>query len=542
MEFILKKNTPTQKFHKHWQFCVGSGHAGMAMRTDYCRQLKRVHEELGIQRVRFHGIFCDDMHTWDTMDVLADTSASPVPIPYHENSFRLAGLVYDNILECGMKPFVELSFMPKALAKTDKRGGFFYKPNIAMPRDDAQWQGYIRKFIRFLLDRYGKEEVETWYFEVWNEPDLPLAFFYGTQQDYFHLYEITVRAIKEVDDKLMVGGPATSNSKWVEAFVAFCEEKGVPADFITTHQYAGDPISGASDQSGLETEADLVQLEEDDRKKYAPQGDISQLFQGLPTEDALLPVFRRILQDNTETDDLNRDILPQNAAVVREQAKGRPVFYTEWNTCATFTAPGNDTRKVAAYDVRTILAAEAVLEGSSIWCFSDIFEELHPFQEEFHGGFGIQTQHGIPKPVYHALKMLADAGDERYVLPGALDGEVSFAAFQKGGDIQLLLTRQNLKHFANADTEPAVVTLRVELEKAPQVVQLQRIDEDHCNPLQVWEEMGAPIDITPSQKQVIIEESALATEMLPVNYENGILTIEAALGINDVYFFTIHTA
>ena len=62
MKFTIPANAPAKPFHKHWQFCVGSGHAAMAMRTDYCEQLKQIHDELGIERVRFHGIFSDDVN------------------------------------------------------------------------------------------------------------------------------------------------------------------------------------------------------------------------------------------------------------------------------------------------------------------------------------------------------------------------------------------------------------------------------------------------------------------------------------------------
>ena len=241
MKFTIPANAPAKPFHKHWQFCVGSGHAAMAMRTDYCEQLKQIHDELGIERVRFHGIFSDDMHTYDTMSTVMPMPGSE-QVPFYENSFRLPGLVYDNVLKAGMKPFVELSFMPSPMAKRPTRGTFYWKPCIAPPKDEAQWQAYIQKFVRFLLNRYGKEEVETWFFEVWNEPDLKTPFFDGTQEDYFRLYEITAKAVKAVDDKLKVGGPATSNSKWVAAFVDYCKAHDAPVDFITTHQYAGDAV------------------------------------------------------------------------------------------------------------------------------------------------------------------------------------------------------------------------------------------------------------------------------------------------------------
>ena len=386
MKFTIPANAPAKPFHKHWQFCVGSGHAAMAMRTDYCEQLKQIHDELGIERVRFHGIFSDDMHTYDTMSTVMPMPGSE-QVPFYENSFRLPGLVYDNVLKAGMKPFVELSFMPSPMAKRPTRGTFYWKPCIAPPKDEAQWQAYIQKFVRFLLNRYGKEEVETWFFEVWNEPDLKTPFFDGTQEDYFRLYEITAKAVKAVDDKLKVGGPATSNSKWVAAFVDYCKAHDAPVDFITTHQYAGDPISEVCDQKDADHMKDTAEIQAEYKVDFA------QLFAGLKPEDGLLPMFRRTMPDNTETDDLNRDLLRDAAEQVQKQADGLPVYYTEWNGCATFGAPGNDTRKVAAYDVRAALSAEDFIDGSSIWCFSDIFEEIHPFPEEFHGGYGLVTQH-----------------------------------------------------------------------------------------------------------------------------------------------------
>ena len=467
MKFTIPANAAAKPFKKHWKFCVGSGHAALAMRTDYCEQLKQIHDDLGIERVRFHGIFSDDMHTYDTM-----ATVMPMPgaeqIPFYESSFRLPGLVYDNVLKAGMKPFVELSFMPSQMAKRPTRGTFYWKPCIAPPKDET----------------------------------------------------------------LKVGGPATSNSKWISAFVQYCKEHSLPVDFITTHQYAGDPISEMCNQS----EEDHNQTTEEIQQEY--QVDMAQLFAGLKPEDGLLPMFRRVMPENTETADLNRDLLRDAALQVRQQANGLPVYYTEWNACATFGAPGNDTRKIAAYDVRAALCAEDALEGSSVWCFSDIFEELHPFPEEFHGGFGMMSQHGIPKPVYHALRLLNQAGDERLELPGALDGEISTAAFCDAAHTQLtvMATKQNLHHFAELQTPATPVELEVALDAAPKSVEICRIDEEHGNPLKCWQQMGEPEDLTPAQVQQITAESAVTYEKLPFTYENGAAHVTFSLGTNDIAF------
>ena len=530
MQFTIPANTPRKPFNKHWQHCVGSGHAAFALRRDYTEQLTRIHTELGIQRVRFHGIFCDDMHT---LHRLSDLLPLPGAKKLSEQSFRYCGLAYDNVRRAGMQPFVELGFMPKHLAKRQKKGMFFYKPIVSMPKSDAAWAKYIGDFMRYLIRRYGLDEVRTWFFEVWNEPDLRIAFFDGTQADYFHLYEITARAIKAVDNQLMVGGPATSGSKWVSDFVAFCEKNSVPVDFITTHQYAGDPLGGVQD----DTAPAAGQPKEKAESVFSGINlfRLLNVFKGMEGK-TVLEGLRRLMRDPSEEKNIPNNTFKTNAPIVKRQAKGLPVYFTEWNESAVFSAYTNDTRKVAAYDVKTILDIENDVTGSSVWCFSDIFEELHPFPEEFHGGFGMLTQHGIPKPVFHALKMLHMAGGERYDLPGAMDGEISLAAFHSGSEMQVLLTRQKMK---NLDLPKEEATVSIALPAAPKALVLNRIDETHCNPLKAWEEMGSTLDLTPAEVEDIKSKTAMNDEPIEYTYENGILTFSAALGVNDVYFTRI---
>ena len=437
--------------------------------------------------------------------------------------------IVDHLIRRGLRPWICLCYgnglYDERAAQTFGAVGW---PPIYDEESRAAWGAYVRA----LVSRY-KGRVSD--YEVWNEPDLKTPFFDGTQEEYFRLYEITAKAVKAVDDKLKVGGPATSNSKWVAAFVNYCKAHDAPVDFITTHQYAGDPISEMCDQG----DDDHVKNTEEIQEEY--KVDLAQLFAGLKPEDGLLPMFRRTMPDNTETDDLNRDLLRDSAKMVRKQAEGLPLYYTEWSSCATFGAPGNDTRKTAAYDVRAALSSEDVIDGSSIWCFSDIFEEIHPFPEEFHGGFGMMTQHGIPKPIFHALRLLGQAGDERLELPGALDGEVSVAAFRDAADTRLtvLATKQNLHHFAGQADPATPVEIEVELAAKPQCVQLCRIDEDHGNPLKCWQAMGEPEDMTPAQVQQVIAESAVDYAPVPYEYADGKLTVKTELGTNDLVFIRI---
>lgn len=531
MEYIIKKDTKTYPSNKHWQFCVGSGHAALALRSDYAKQLKFIHEELGIQFVRFHGIFNDDMHTLDDFNHVIE--AFPGGDKIKERNFYLCGIAYDNVLECGMKPFVELSFMPKALARDKSEHKSFYGTNFSHPKELKEWADHVTEFIKFLLHRYGKEEVGSWYFEVWNEPDLQGAFYLGTQEEYFALYETTVRAIKAVDADLKVGGPSTSGSKWIASFMKYCEGHQVPVDFVTTHQYAGDPFTGVEDKGGPDDNE--KQPSSDKKAKLAKA--VETIMSQVNENTTVLGLTRMMFGDPTETKDMPNDTFLKNSTIVRQQVKGLPLYYTEWNLQATFSAYSNDTRKMAAYDIKTALDIEHNIDGSSIWCFSDLFEEMHQFKEEFHGGFGMQTIHGIPKPVFYGLKMLAQTGELRYDLGDrATDEEVGIAAFQGQDGKQILLFRQKMKQL---QLPKEAIDLSVECDGIPKKVTLQRIDEEHCNPLRIWEEQGCPADLNKKEVQMIIEQSKMIEEVIPYTIKDGHVHIMMELGVNDVYLVKI---
>lgn len=532
MKLNVNLQTTKKKTNKVWQFSVGSGHAALALRTDFCRQLKKVHDELGIKYVRFHGIFNDDMSVLSDFD---NVLAVPGGSKFQEYSFHRCGLVYDNVLDCGMKPFVEISFMPELLAADSAHGKGFYGSIMSPPKDLCKWADFIKEFIKYLLKRYGEDEVASWYLEVWNEPDLKGMFFKGTQEDYFKLYNVTANAIKEICPQLRVGGPATSGSKWVSSFREYCQTNNVPLDFISTHQYTGEPFIGIEDTGGPneEIKSPVVDDSEDLDKVMDRMQMLSQMFENLPEETSLLEVLRTFSGDPTETNEMDRDILLKNAAVVKKQANGLPVFYTEWNLSASFSAYSNDTRKTAAYDLRTALKSDSLVTGSSIWCFSDIFEELHQFTEEFHGGFGMLTLNGIPKPVYHAMKMLAETETYQLELAEDMVGEIEVAAFTGDKEDQILLYRQCMKQ---EDKPIQQVEVSVQAVQKPKAVILQRIDELHCNPLKMWEEAGRPNDMTKSEVREMIDRTAMQEEIMEYQYQDGMLTFQVGLGVNDIYF------
>lgn len=338
MEYVIGREKNYTKLNRHWQYSVGADHAKQFLRIDFIKQLKFVHDELGIDRVRFHGIFCDDMYTLDTI-----TDLLPVPgiSPMTERSFYYCGLVYDNILSIGMKPIVELSFMPSPIADGEP-GNLFYQSNVNKPKTYELWDEHITAFIEYLIHRYGREEIEKWQFEVWNEPNISQAFFHGNQEDYFELYKHTVMAIKSIDEKISVGGPASAGSEWIAEFVAYCKKENLPIDFISTHQYSGEPLQGVGREK--------TQIEkEKEEKKRNPFAEMDDVIKAITPETTQLEMMRMVFGEPGEEEDCPVNVFRNNAKIVRKQAGEIPVLYDEWNYSATFGEYGNDGIKAGAY-------------------------------------------------------------------------------------------------------------------------------------------------------------------------------------------------
>src|SRR5208282_1647012 len=188
---------------------------------------------------RFHAIFHDEAGEYDE-----DTNGKPV------YNFSYVDQIYDGLLKNGVRPFVELSFMPSKLAAKQTVQAFWYKPIVSPPKDWDKWGDLISQFAQHLIARYGINEVSRWYFEVWNEPNLD--FWAGEPKDdtYFRLYDVTAQALKKVDARLRVGGPATAQAAWIEQFLRHCYVNQIPVDFVSTHVYGNDDgknVLGTSD-------------------------------------------------------------------------------------------------------------------------------------------------------------------------------------------------------------------------------------------------------------------------------------------------------
>ena len=215
------KTTPLPHF---WEKAAGSDRTVVGLRDQWRQDLVRARRDMGMQSVRCHGLFDDEMG-------IAATGNGKF-------NFLYVDQIYDFMLDHDVRPFVELSFMPEAFASSANRI-FAYKGNISPPQNWQDWFDMVRAFTEHCVKRYGITEVAGWKFEVWNEPNI--NFWAGSQEQYFELYRQSAQAIKSADRRLQVGGPATAQLDWIPDLIDYCSRKGVPLDFVSTHVYPNDP-------------------------------------------------------------------------------------------------------------------------------------------------------------------------------------------------------------------------------------------------------------------------------------------------------------
>ncbi|MBR6322180.1 MAG: beta-xylosidase, partial [Lachnospiraceae bacterium] len=343
-------------------------------------------------------------------------------------------------------------------------------------------------------------EVRSWFFEVWNEPNLRF-FFDGSMKDYFHLYELTARAIKGVDAKIKVGGPATSNNMWIPEFRAFCEENDVPYDFITTHHYpSDDPLSRAG-MNGADTKGEGF-------------GSLPN-FQVMPEEDRA-EMIRKIMEMFRGENKNPRDVLYRSTKKVKEEAGDYPVYYTEWN------AGHYDETYAAAGILATLAYNEGLVEGYSYWCISDIFEEQGLNGLPFNNEFGLVTVHGVRKPSYRIFEALHQAGDRRLTVEGFGASRTAEVLPLTDGETVTLFVYNHDIEARDIKEEEVELTLLGDVQSLSAAV----IDSKHANPLGCWETQGKPEYPTKTQLAELELASQLVWENIPAEAGRNVLKLK----------------
>jgi xylan 1,4-beta-xylosidase len=357
---------------------IGTARASDFLRGETREQFRLLIKDTAFEYVRFHGIFDDEMCV-----VLEDG--------------RFNWLYVDEVLDflAGLKvrPFIEFSFMPSPLASGETTM-FYYRANVTPPRDMEMWGALIGAFMAHIVSRYTAEEVKKWYFEVWNEPNLPV-YWSGGFEAYMELYRVTAGRVKAASGDFKVGGPALSSFRdadaesFLRSFLGACAGENLPLDFVSGHPY---PVTYCT---------------ENGRRR--------EIFRGPGS---------------------TRDDIAWFRGVVREYFSGKIEFhFDEWHSSPRERDLAHDTAFMAVFLLHNYFNCRGMADSLCYWGFTDRFEEHGLDPNEFHGGFGLLSMSGFKKPQYHAFRALFSLGEE--LLAQGPDYAVTYSP--PAGEFRILL-------------------------------------------------------------------------------------------------------
>ncbi len=430
------QRAPTHPFPHYWERMFGSGRAILSLRDSYRRDLRTVKDATGFEYIRFHAILNDEVGVYDE-----DADGKLV------YNFSYIDQIYDGLLENGVRPFVELSFMPKKMAASDVTQSFWYHPSVSPPKDWTKWQDLVSHFAQHLVDRYGIEEVSHWYFEVWNEPNLD---FWGGQpkeETYYQLYDQTAHALKDVNPRLRVGGPATAQAAWVDQFLRHVTENHTPIDFVSTHIYGNDSAKDVFDTDENISRTQMVcraAQKIHDQVKASPKPDL-------------------------------------------------PIIFSEYNASYKNETAVTDSIFMGPWLADTVRQCDGLADILAYWTFSDVFEEQGVIKQPFYGGFGLIAEDGIPKPSLNAFKLLHRLGENRITV----DTDTAIATRRLDGTVVVAVWNLFLPEETGQSKDVTIVFKGV---KGHHRTLLYRLDADHGSVAATYDKLGRPA--YPSAKEI----------------------------------------
>ena len=434
-----------QPFPHFWETIFGSGRANLALRDAYRRDLDTMREATAIQYVRFHAILDDENGIYDE-----DAHGNPV------YNFSYLDQIYDGLLSRNIRPFVELSFMPRKLAASLAPHPFWYKPLVSPPNNYGHWDELIAQFVRHLIARYGQPEVEQWYFEVWNEPNLDFWSGVPKESTYYELYDHAARSIKSVSPKLRVGGPSTAQAAWVDRFIRHCADSQTPVDFVSTHVYANDKAE-----------------------------DIFGTHEAISRRDMVGRAVKKVY------DQVHASPRPD-----------LPIIWSEYNASYMNEVAVTDSAFMGPWLANNIRQCDGLTTAMSYWTFSDVFEEQGVVKQPFYGGYGLIAAGGISKAAFNAFRLLHMLGQQR--IPVASDH--ALATLSSDGRLAIAVW-----NYADPEESGSVREVRLAIGglSGSKRASIRIVDSRHGSALAAWEVMGRPAFPTREQQQELRNAGAL---------------------------------
>jgi xylan 1,4-beta-xylosidase len=425
---------------------------------------------------------------WSSSNVFSlDANGKPV------YDFTITDQTFDEYKKAGVRPYVELGFMPKDLASTvpgiTEYQLHYPKPTMGgasnnPPKDYAMWGELVRKFTEHLVQRYGRDEVAKWYFEVWNEPDI--SYWHGTPTEYYKLYDYAVAGVRAALPNAKVGGPASTGpanpraAAFLDNFLEHClndkstaNGKPIPLDFISFHPKGRPSIVNGHVRMGLANELKAADAGFRIVAKYP------QLIH--------LPIVL------SEAD-------PEGCAA-----------------CSMKTNPANAYRNGPLYATYTAAAIKGLFElqdRSKVNLIAMISWSFEFEDKDYFEGFRTLATNGIDKPVLDIFRMAGLMSGERVMTSST--GSVSLddilnSGVRQASDVDALATRATdhqaavmLWNYHDDDLPAPGIDVQVTVKGIPAgitkvLLQHYRIDDTHSNSYTVWKAMGSPQSPTPEQ-------------------------------------------
>ncbi|MDF1548656.1 MAG: glycoside hydrolase [Bacteroidales bacterium] len=498
-EKTINVNTSGKPLGHYWSKCVGAGRANEGLRASWLEHLALVQRECGFKYSRFHGLFHDDMFVMRKVNGKTNYN------------WQYIDDLFDRMLAINVRPFVELGFFPYDISS--EKTVFWWGGHGTPPADFEEWENLVAAFVNHCIVRYGKEEVLQWYFEVWNEPNLP-GFWNGTKEEYFKMYKITAEAIKAIDPALKVGGPATSSyhpdegvyerlskqkeikpedfeniqckGPWIEDFLKYCEKEKLPVDFISSHPY---PTTYPFDE----------------QKNY--------------------------FEMSRPINCVYKDISWLKQVVEKSNYNNATIELTEWSSSPSSRDYTHDYLQAATYVVKINLDCIGMANSLSYWTFTDVFEEAGAGNSMFHGGFGMINYQGIVKPVFHAYRFLNMLGDEeinregnKIVTRDSKTGFITALTYNYPDEIKTAvpISKENreaaekILHTGSAKK----ISIRLSGLKPGSTFEVEIVDENNGFALTKWKEMGMP-DHASREQTKELKEYAMATKKYTLKSDNN---------------------
>lgn len=503
----------TKKIKHTWKNLITFGRAKEGLFKEVQEHLIDIQKSIGFKYVRFHGILDDDMMVYGE-----DKEGNTIL------NFVYIDKLIDFLYTIGLKPFIELSFMPRQMARENNRI-FYYESIISMPKDLKKWDHLIRGLVNHCVNRYGMDEVETWYFEVWNEPEIKGAYWYDEYEDYYKLFQSSYNTIKSISKRIKVGGPSITSSnysidKYLVDFLEYTNSKGCTPDFISYHMYPREDLQ--LDWENINSEKII--------KSNSKLNRVSNLSSN---PDMLIEKIYQVKQKSTQVN-----------------PKIKEYHITEWNSTSFHRELINDTTFKGAYIVKNVLDTLDQVDSLGYWVASDLLEESRLSVNFFHGGLGLITNNGIKKPAFYGYSLLSKLGNELIVK------KKCYAVTKSNKGYQVII--YNYSHYDKVYCldETCSISLtdryKVFLNNTVQKVsiKLNGIEQDkyrmkkyslnrHCgSAFDEWVKMGYPSYLDKEEVEYLKCKSSLGIEVNNIDIKDEII-IKTELEPNEVQLYTI---